>query len=24
VLDYSVSYFIPGHFKLHVTRRVDS
>lgn len=24
VLDYSVSYFIPGHFKFHVTRRVDS
>ena len=23
VLDYSVSYFIPGHFKFHVTRRVD-
>jgi GntR family transcriptional regulator len=24
VLDYSISYFIPGHFKFHVTRRVDS
>lgn len=23
VLDYSTSHFIPGHFKLHVTRRVD-
>jgi GntR family transcriptional regulator len=22
VLDYSLSYFIPGHFKFHVTRRV--
>jgi len=22
VLDYSVSYFIPGHFKFHVMRRV--
>lgn len=24
VLDYSASYFIPGYFKLHVTRRVDA
>jgi GntR family transcriptional regulator len=24
VVDYSISYFIPGHFKFHVTRRVDS
>jgi GntR family transcriptional regulator len=23
MLDYSISYFIPGHFKFHVTRRVD-
>jgi GntR family transcriptional regulator len=23
VLDCSISYFIPGHFKFHVTRRVD-
>jgi GntR family transcriptional regulator len=22
VLDYSLSYFIPGHFKFHVARRV--
>jgi len=24
VLDYSLSYFIPGHFKFHVTRRVKA
>jgi GntR family transcriptional regulator len=24
VLDYSISFFIPGHFKFHVTRRVDT
>jgi GntR family transcriptional regulator len=23
VVDYSVSYFVPGHFKFHVMRRVN-